>query len=95
VADGRLFRREPDAASVELVRSLVPSATGTEPLLERIADADWVTLSQAFLEPIHAGRFFVHTARTPTPCPPARLRSGSRPGAHSAPAIMRRPPAAC
>jgi ribosomal protein L11 methyltransferase len=29
--------------------------------VERLGDEDWVTLSQAGLEPIRAGRFFVHT----------------------------------
>jgi ribosomal protein L11 methyltransferase len=29
--------------------------------VEKLGDADWVTLSQAGLEPIRAGRFFVHT----------------------------------
>ena len=33
----------------------------SDPVLERLEDADWVTLSQAGLEPIRAGRFFVHT----------------------------------
>ncbi len=32
-----------------------------DPALERLEDADWVTLSQAGLAPIRAGRFFVHT----------------------------------
>ena len=37
-------------------------------LVERLADEDWVTVSQAGLEPIEAGRFFVHTpAHAPKP----------------------------
>lgn len=55
------FDGRPDAASLALIRALAPSAGGAEPVLERIADADWVTLSQAGLAPIRAGRFFVHT----------------------------------
>jgi ribosomal protein L11 methyltransferase len=55
------FEAEPDAAIINLLRSLVPSAAGAEPLLERIEEQDWVTLSQQGLEPIRAGRFFVHT----------------------------------
>lgn len=32
-----------------------------EPKVEELAENDWVTMSQAGLEPIRAGRFFVHT----------------------------------
>jgi ribosomal protein L11 methyltransferase len=53
---------EPDPALIDRIRTLVPSARDTAPLIEKIADADWVTLSQGFLEPIRAGRFYVHTA---------------------------------
>jgi ribosomal protein L11 methyltransferase len=55
------FEEKPDKADLAMLRTLVPSATGATPVVERIADSDWLTLSQAGLEPIHAGRFFVHT----------------------------------
>jgi ribosomal protein L11 methyltransferase len=55
------FEREPDAASIALIRTLAPSAARVPPLIEQLADTDWVTLSQQGLEPIRAGRFFVHT----------------------------------
>jgi ribosomal protein L11 methyltransferase len=55
------FEVEPDADSLSLLRSLVPSAAGAEPLVEQIEEQDWVTLSQQGLDPIRAGRFFVHT----------------------------------
>jgi ribosomal protein L11 methyltransferase len=32
-----------------------------EPSLEQLGEADWVTMSQAGLQPIRAGRFYVHT----------------------------------
>jgi ribosomal protein L11 methyltransferase len=32
-----------------------------EPRVEELAEADWVTMSQEGLQPIRAGRFFVHT----------------------------------
>ncbi len=51
----------PDAAMVALVRNLVPSAAGVDPVVEHIPEEDWVTLSQAGLEPIRAGRFYVRT----------------------------------
>ena len=40
------------------------------PVIEQLGDDDWVTMSQAGLEPIRAGRFHVHT---PT-CPPEPQR---------------------
>lgn len=57
------FETYPDVATIELLRSLLPSAAGVEPSIEHILEQDWVTLSQAGLEPIRAGRFYV---RTPT-----------------------------
>ncbi|WP_076071458.1 50S ribosomal protein L11 methyltransferase [Sphingomonas montana] len=56
------FEGKPSPDAIAMVRALVPSADGVDYELDRIEDADWVTLSQAFLEPIRAGRFFVHTA---------------------------------
>ena len=43
------------------LKGLTPSAGDAEPIVERLPEEDWVTLSQAGLEPIQAGRFFVHT----------------------------------
>lgn len=55
------FESRPDTASIDVLRRLAPSSSGTEPLVEPIEEQDWVTLSQQGLEPIRAGRFFVHT----------------------------------
>lgn len=55
------FEAEPGAADIALLFALVPSARGARAEAERLGDEDWVTLSQAGLEPIRAGRFFVHT----------------------------------
>ncbi len=55
------FEVEPDADTVAAVRALVPSAAGAAIAVERLGDADWVTMSQAGLEPLSVGRFFVHT----------------------------------
>ena len=55
------FEHEPNQADLDLLVSLVPSAHGIQPEVAAIAEQDWVTLSQQGLEPIHAGRFFVHT----------------------------------
>ena len=40
--------------------ALVTLGSG-EPHIEQLGEADWVTMSQAGLQPIRAGRFFVHT----------------------------------
>jgi ribosomal protein L11 methyltransferase len=55
------FSDEPGAEMLELLAALVPSASGTRPAVEKVEERDWVTLSQEGLEPILAGRFFVHT----------------------------------
>ena len=55
------FEHEPGQADLDLLVSLVPSAEGVRPQVEAIFEQDWVTLSQQGLEPIQAGRFFVHT----------------------------------
>ncbi|WP_294326941.1 50S ribosomal protein L11 methyltransferase [uncultured Sphingomonas sp.] len=56
------FEAEPDDAAIAAIAALVPSAAGTPPQVEALGDEDWVTMSQAGLEPLHVGRFFVHTA---------------------------------
>ncbi|HLZ79567.1 MAG TPA: 50S ribosomal protein L11 methyltransferase [Sphingomonas sp.] len=53
---------KPDAATVAAVHALVPSAARRKPKIEKVDEQDWLTLSQAGLEPIRAGRFYVHTA---------------------------------
>jgi ribosomal protein L11 methyltransferase len=55
------FEEAPSAATVAMLKALAPAAAAAEPRVEQLADADWVTLSQQGLEPIQAGRFFVHT----------------------------------
>ena len=54
------FEAKPNAKALAQLRALVPSAGG-RPAVERVEEEDWVTLSQQGLEPIRAGRFFVHT----------------------------------
>lgn len=55
------FEGKPNSAALAAVQALVPSAGASKPAAEKIRDADWVTLSQAGIEPVHAGRFYVHT----------------------------------
>src|SRR3546814_10505371 len=60
----------PGAALLTLLQSLVPSAKGTEPIVAELPEEDWVTLSQQGLEPVRAGRFFVHTSSYADRVPP-------------------------
>ncbi|GLR47325.1 50S ribosomal protein L11 methyltransferase [Sphingomonas astaxanthinifaciens] len=58
------FEEEPGEADLAVLRRL---ASG-EPSVAQLEDEDWVTRSQAGLEPIRAGRFHVHTpAHAPDP----------------------------
>jgi ribosomal protein L11 methyltransferase len=51
------FERRPEAGDIARLRLL----GNGEPLVEALGEDDWVTMSQRGLEPIRAGRFFVHT----------------------------------
>ena len=51
------FDHQPSADELKQLTSL---GRGT-PHLEQLGEADWVTMSQEGLQPIHAGRFYVHT----------------------------------
>jgi ribosomal protein L11 methyltransferase len=64
------FEGEPSPQALAVIASLAPGA-GVAPTVERLADEDWVTLSQAGLAPLHVGRFFVHTGDA---TPPAGTR---------------------
>jgi ribosomal protein L11 methyltransferase len=55
------FQSEPTDEMLEMLKALAPSAGDAAPVVERIEERDWVTISQQGLEPIRAGRFFVHT----------------------------------
>jgi len=59
--DWRIHAYFEDQPSTQELILLTRLAYGSEPELEHLGDTDWVTLSQAGLEPIRAGRFFVHT----------------------------------
>src|SRR3546814_4094627 len=56
------FEGKPDKATIAAIRALVSSAGARKAKPEKVAEADWVTLSQAGLEPVRAGRFLVHTS---------------------------------
>ena len=52
------FADQPTTQELVLLRRL---AAHGDPELEHLGEDDWVTMSQAGLEPIRAGRFFIHT----------------------------------
>lgn len=56
------FEGKPDSDVVSTIQSLIPSAAKAVPFLEKLPDEDWVTMSQQGLEPVRAGRFYVHTS---------------------------------
>ncbi len=64
----------PDAVVISRLRALVPSALGVEEVVEELPDADWVTMSQAGLTPIHEGRFYVHAGPAPDNLPLNSIR---------------------
>ncbi|NBU79198.1 MAG: 50S ribosomal protein L11 methyltransferase, partial [Sphingomonadaceae bacterium] len=67
------FSQKPKAADIKLIQSLFPSAAKAKPLLEKVAQQDWVTLSQQGLEPVRAGRFFIHTSNYTGQVPPGAI----------------------
>jgi len=63
------FDHEPTA---EELKQLAALASG-EPRTEQLGEADWVTMSQAGLQPIRAGRFYVHTPTNRGSVPPGAI----------------------
>lgn len=62
-----IFEGEPAKAQVETILALLPDSTRTAMTLAPVPETDWVTQSQAGLEPITAGPFHVrHDAAEPT-----------------------------
>lgn len=61
-----IFDHKPSAAEIDLIRARLPSSDAQPVSLEPVPDVDWVTQSQAGLDPIDAGRFHVrHDAAEP------------------------------
>lgn len=58
--------RSPEAADLAAIAALfAPDAPMPEPVIEHLPPTDWVTLSQAGVEPIREGPFHVHTPEHP------------------------------
>ncbi len=57
------FEGKPEKSAINLLQSFLPSAEKETPLLEKLPDEDWLTMSQQALHPVHAGCFYVHTSQ--------------------------------
>jgi ribosomal protein L11 methyltransferase len=64
------FADQPSPADLDALATL---AAGSRPAIEHLGEDDWVTMSQAGLEPIRAGRFFVHTPTHRDLVPPGAI----------------------
>lgn len=67
------FEGAPSEEALALVRGLAAGGDSDRAVPQRIEDRDWVTISQAWLEPIRAGRFHVHTAAHAGSAPPGAI----------------------
>jgi ribosomal protein L11 methyltransferase len=56
------FPETPDEAVIAAIHGRLPSAANAKPIVEQLPDEDWLVLSQQGLQPVHAGRFYVHTS---------------------------------
>ncbi|MBK6706424.1 MAG: 50S ribosomal protein L11 methyltransferase [Sphingomonadales bacterium] len=61
------FRSEPEAHDIALLETRL----GARAVVEQLPDEDWLTLSQKSIDPVHAGRFYVHTSTNKGAVPPA------------------------
>ncbi len=59
------FESKPSRNVLRLIASLVPSAREKDPRAKPLPAEDWVTLSQAGVEPLTIGRFYVRTPDYP------------------------------
>lgn len=60
------LEEEPSPAQIDALKALFPPPS-PELTVERLEEQDWVTLSQAGMEPIRTGRFHVRTPDHPAP----------------------------
>ncbi len=56
------FPSKPDRKIIAAIQRRLPSAASAKPVLEELPEADWLVMSQQGLQPVHAGRFYVHTS---------------------------------
>lgn len=56
------FPDEPEKGVIAEIQNRIPSAARAKAVIEKLPDEDWLVLSQQGLQPVHAGRFYVHTS---------------------------------
>ena len=56
------FPEQPGPAVIAAIQERLPSAKKVKGIVEKLPEEDWVVLSQQGIEPVHAGRFYVHTS---------------------------------
>ncbi len=56
------FAGKPTKTVIKSIQDRLASAAHVNPIVEELPDADWIVMSQQGLEPVHAGRFYVHTS---------------------------------
>lgn len=64
------FPEKPVAEIIALIQKRLPSAIKAKAIVTELPDEDWVVMSQQFLRPVHAGRFYVHTSTNKGAIPP-------------------------
>ncbi len=67
------FNEQPDKAVIDQFRKRLPSAAKAQAIIEQLPDEDWLVLSQQSLQPVHAGRFYVHTSTNKGTPPPGAV----------------------
>jgi ribosomal protein L11 methyltransferase len=63
------FPSKPGRNIIAAIQTRVPSAAKFKPALEELPNEDWLVMSQQGLQPVHAGRFYVHTASNASEIP--------------------------
>ncbi len=56
------FSEKPDGIVIAAIHGRIPSAATAEAWVEKLPDEDWLVMSQQGLQPVYAGRFYVHTS---------------------------------
>lgn len=64
------FNGKPSTEVIAQLQALIPSAANVKAQLDKLPDEDWLTLSQQGLQPVRAGRFYVHTSKNAGILPP-------------------------
>ncbi len=59
------YSAKPKSQDIKYLRQYIPGSSDIEPVIEKLGDEDWLSMSQEGLEPIRAGRFYVHTPHMP------------------------------